>query len=171
MARPTGSDASEHVPTSPAVSWPHPSEALVADLDLVLGARVHQPERARAGCRRARVREGRRRGTRRTGHRTAAPAAVLRSPSGGARTIASSRSSMPVPSLAETGTPERIESGRGRSLHHPLDVRRGQVDLVDDGHDREVEFHRQVGWRSKPPPLGGVDDQQRPVAAHERAPD
>ncbi len=56
-------------------------------------------------------------------------------------------------------------------LAHPLDVGRGEVDLVDDRHDLEVvlEGEVEVGDGLRLDALGGVDEQQRPLAGHQRA--
>ncbi len=55
---------------------------------------------------------------------------------------------------------------------HPLDVGRRQVDLVDHRHDLEVVLERQVevGDGLRLDPLRGVDQQQRALAGHQRAP-
>ena len=58
-------------------------------------------------------------------------------------------------------------------LAHPLHVRRGQVDLVDDRQELEVVLEREVevGDRLRLHPLRGVDHHQRALAGHERTPD
>ena len=55
-------------------------------------------------------------------------------------------------------------------LEDPVDVRRQQVDLVDDGDDRQVVLHGQVqvGDRLGLHSLGGVDEQQHPFAGGQR---
>ncbi len=56
-------------------------------------------------------------------------------------------------------------------LPHPLRVRRGQVDLVDDRHDLMVVLDRlvDVGERLRLDALRRVDDQQRAFARGEAA--
>ena len=56
-------------------------------------------------------------------------------------------------------------------LAHPLDLGRGEVDLVDDRHDLQVvlEGEVEVGDGLRLDPLGGVDDEQRPLGGHQRA--
>ncbi len=46
------------------------------------------------------------------------------------------------------------------------DVGVRQIDLVDDGNDREVQLHREVdvGDRLRLHPLRGIDDQKRTLA-------
>ena len=53
----------------------------------------------------------------------------------------------------------------------PFHVGRGEVDLVDDGNNREVMLHRQVevGKRLGLDALGGVDQKQDPFAGGERS--
>ena len=55
-------------------------------------------------------------------------------------------------------------------LDHPLDVRRGKIDFVDDRDDRQVVLHREVevGERLRLDALGGVDQKQHPFAGGER---
>ena len=82
---------------------------------------------------------------------------------------------MPMPSLAEA----RMISSSSRPMNlptscgDPLGVGVGQVDLVDDGDDRQVVLERQVdvGQRLGLDALGGVDDQQRALAGGEAAAD
>ena len=57
-------------------------------------------------------------------------------------------------------------------LEHPVDVRRREVDLVDHRQQIEVVLQGQVqvGDRLRLDPLGCVDDDDRAVARHQRAP-
>jgi hypothetical protein len=58
-------------------------------------------------------------------------------------------------------------------LLRALDVSRDQVDLVDHRQELEVVLHRQVqvGHGLRLDALGRVDQQDRALAAHQRAPD
>ena len=57
-------------------------------------------------------------------------------------------------------------------LEHPVHVRRRKIDLVDHGQQFEVvlEGQIQVGDRLRLDPLGRVDDDDRAVTRHQRAP-
>jgi hypothetical protein len=57
-------------------------------------------------------------------------------------------------------------------LLHPLDVGRRQIDLVDHRHHLEVvlEGEVEVGHGLRLDALRGVDQQQRALAGHQRAP-
>ena len=59
------------------------------------------------------------------------------------------------------------------SCGDPLRIGVGQVDLVDDGDDRQILLERQVdvGHRLRLDALGGVDDEQRAFAGGEAAAD
>ena len=68
---------------------------------------------------------------------------------------------------------ERVEAQVALDLlAHPVHVGGGQVDLVDHRDDRQVVLQRQVevGHRLRLDALGRVDQQQRPLAGHERPP-
>ena len=78
---------------------------------------------------------------------------------------------MPVLALARTAS-RRVEADDLLDLlPHPLGVRGGEVDLVDDGHDLVVVLDRlvDVGERLRLDALRGVDDQQRAFARGEAA--
>ena len=67
---------------------------------------------------------------------------------------------------------EGIEAEIGIDLlRHAVDVRRGQVDLVDHRQDLEVVLEREieVGDGLRLDPLRGIDEQQRAFAGHQRA--
>ena len=93
---------------------------------------------------------------------------------GGIRaTIASRMSTMPIPafalaSIASSAGMARISSN---CRLHAGQVRVGQVDLVDDGHNRQPLFdgQMQVGHRLRLDPLRRIDDQQRALAGREAA--
>ena len=61
----------------------------------------------------------------------------------------------------------------GDLLRPAIGLGRGQVDLVQDGHDLEVVLDREVRVRERLrlEPLRGVDDEQRALAGGERARD
>ena len=91
---------------------------------------------------------------------------------GGIRaTIASRISSIPIPPWPNIsdGCPDPGPA-RVNLPDHPLDVRRGKIDFVDDRDDRQVVLHRkvEVGERLRLDALGGVDQKQHPFAGGER---
>jgi len=81
----------------------------------------------------------------------------------------------PRPELGGNGNGlERVQAQVGIDLFaDPIDVGRGEIDLVDYGKQREVVLHRHVEIRERLglDTLGSVDEDERPVAGHERAPD
>ena len=67
---------------------------------------------------------------------------------------------------------ERVEPEVGIDLlADAIDVGRGQIDLVDDRKQREVVLHRDVQVRERLgfDTLGRIDQDEGPVAGHERA--
>ena len=177
-----GLDPGEHVAHLPRrqLGGRHPLEALAADLlDPVLRARVHQADAA-AGAQGA-VEEAHQQDGAAVGvvlgveqERTQRLLGVAR----GGRQLGDDRLQQVVDAGAELRRDvDRLERVEGEVpvdlLHHPVDVGGREVDLVDHRHDREVELHGQVevGDGLRLDPLGGVDDQEGALAAHQRAAD
>ncbi len=85
----------------------------------------------------------------------------------------SSSSSMPIPCLAEVRTAWSAGMPTTCSIcsRAALRLGRGQVDLVDHRHDRQVVVHREIGVGEclRLDALGRVHDEDRPLAGRERA--